>query len=80
MFAAKVAAFKQQELSICGNNRQNSFLLGVIQVGPSRLQSHLQPREEKEILLLANNLKKNSRLACQIKISEKLENLVFKIA
>tara|TARA_B100000029_G_scaffold395274_1_gene393036 strand:- start:705 stop:1010 length:306 start_codon:yes stop_codon:yes gene_type:complete len=39
-----------------------------------------QSKEEKEILLLANNLKKNSRLACQIKISEKLENLVFKIA
>ena len=39
-----------------------------------------QSKEEKEILLLTNNLKKNSRLACQIKITEELENLLFEIA
>ena len=39
-----------------------------------------QTKEEKEILALANNLKRNSRLACQIKITEKLEGLIFSVA
>tara|TARA_B100001013_G_C24266977_1_gene307259 strand:- start:88 stop:393 length:306 start_codon:yes stop_codon:yes gene_type:complete len=33
--------------------------------------------EEREMLLLANNLKKNSRLACQIKIKNNLNGLIF---
>ncbi len=36
--------------------------------------------EEKEILSLTNKLKKNSRLACQIKITNKLKGLTFTIA
>ena len=36
--------------------------------------------EEKEILLLSNNIKKNSRLACQIKVTERLNGLIFSIA
>ena len=36
--------------------------------------------EESEILSLANNLKKNSRLACQIEVTKKLEGLIFCIA
>tara|TARA_B100000029_G_C16836768_1_gene690147 strand:+ start:218 stop:523 length:306 start_codon:yes stop_codon:yes gene_type:complete len=39
-----------------------------------------QTIEEKEILALTKNLKKNSRLACQIKISSKLKGLIFSIA
>ena len=39
-----------------------------------------QSIEEKEILSLASNLKKNSRLACQIKITNNLEGLIFSIA
>lgn len=39
-----------------------------------------QSNEEKEILSLTNNLKKNSRLACQIKITNKLKGLIFTIA
>ena len=37
-------------------------------------------KEEKEILSLSHNLKKNSRLACQIKITDKLKGLIFTIA
>ena len=36
--------------------------------------------EEKEILSLAENLKINSRLACQIKITQRLNGLIFCIA
>ena len=39
-----------------------------------------QTHEEKEILALTKNLKKNSRLACQIKITNKLKGLIFSIA
>ena len=39
-----------------------------------------QSNEEKEILTLTNNLKKNSRLACQIKVTHKLKGLIFSIA
>ena len=39
-----------------------------------------QTNEEKEILALTNNLKKNSRLACQIKVTHKLKGLIFSIA
>ena len=39
-----------------------------------------QTYEEKEILALTKNLKKNSRLACQIKITNKLKGLIFSIA
>ena len=39
-----------------------------------------QSDEEKEILLLSNNIKKNSRLACQIKVTERLYRLIFSIA
>ena len=39
-----------------------------------------QSDEEKEILLLSNNIKKNSRLACQIKVTERLNGLIFSIA
>ena len=39
-----------------------------------------QSNEEKEILTLTNNLKKNSRLACQIKVTHKLNGLIFSIA
>ena len=39
-----------------------------------------QTHEEKEILALTNNLKKNSRLACQIKVTHKLKGLIFSIA
>ena len=39
-----------------------------------------QSIKEKEILLLADNLKKKSRLACQIKITNNLEGLIFSIA
>ena len=39
-----------------------------------------QSNEEKEILALTKNLKKNSRLACQIKITNKLKGLIFSIA
>ena len=39
-----------------------------------------QTHEEKEILALTKNLKKTSRLACQIKITGKLEGLIFSIA
>ena len=39
-----------------------------------------QTNEEKEILALTNNLKKNSRLACQIKVTPKLKGLIFSIA
>ena len=39
-----------------------------------------QTDEEKEILALTKNLKKNSRLACQIKITKKLKGLLFSIA
>ena len=39
-----------------------------------------QTNEEKEILALTKNLKKNSRLACQIKITNKLKGLIFSIA
>ena len=39
-----------------------------------------QSIEEKEILSLADNVKKNSRLACQIKITNNLEGLVFSVA
>ena len=39
-----------------------------------------QTIEEKEILALTKNLKKTSRLACQIKITGKLEGLIFSIA
>ena len=39
-----------------------------------------QTKEEKEILALANNLKRNSRLACQIKITKKLKGLIFSVA
>ena len=39
-----------------------------------------QTHEEKEILALTKNLKKNSRLACQIKITNKLNGLIFSIA
>ena len=34
-------------------------------------------KEEKEILALSKNLKNNSRLACQIKIIDKLNGLIF---
>jgi len=39
-----------------------------------------QTDEEKEILALTKNLKKNSRLACQIKITNKLKGLIFSVA
>ena len=39
-----------------------------------------QTNEEKEILALTANLKKNSRLACQIKITNKLKGLIFSVA
>ena len=39
-----------------------------------------QTHEEKEILALIKNLKKNSRLACQIKITNKLKGLKFSVA
>ena len=39
-----------------------------------------QTHEEKEILALTKNLKKNSRLACQIKITNKLKGLIFSVA
>ena len=39
-----------------------------------------QTNEEKEILALTSNLKKNSRLACQIKITNKLKGLIFSVA
>ena len=39
-----------------------------------------QSNEEKEILSLTNNLKKNSRLACQIKITNELKGLIFSVA
>ena len=39
-----------------------------------------QSDEEKEILALTKNLKKNSRLACQIKITNKLKGLIFSVA
>ena len=39
-----------------------------------------QSLEEKEILSLAENLKKNSRLACQIRITNKLNGLIFSIS
>ena len=39
-----------------------------------------QSLEEKEILALAENLKKNSRLACQIEITSNLDGLIFCIA
>ena len=39
-----------------------------------------QTNEEKEILALTTNLKKNSRLACQIKITNKLKGLIFSVA
>ena len=49
------------------------------------LSSHLKKlkkksKDEEEILALAENLKKNSRLACQIKITNQLNGLVFSIA
>ena len=49
------------------------------------LSNHLKKlkkktKEEKEILALTENLKKNSRLACQIKITDKLNGLIFSIA
>ena len=49
------------------------------------LSNHLkklkkQTKEEIEILALTSNLKKNSRLACQIKITNKLSGLIFSIA
>ncbi len=36
--------------------------------------------EEKEILSLSGNLKLNSRLACQIKITQEFNGLIFCIA
>ena len=39
-----------------------------------------QTDEEKEILALTKNLKKISRLACQIKITNKLKGLIFSVA
>tara|TARA_Y100000590_G_scaffold416361_1_gene515033 strand:- start:1680 stop:1985 length:306 start_codon:yes stop_codon:yes gene_type:complete len=49
------------------------------------LSSHLkklkkQSKEEKEILELTENLKRNSRLACQIRITEELNGLEFSVA
>ena len=47
------------------------------------ISNHLitkKKKEEKEILSLSHNLKKNSRLACQIKITDKLKGLIFSIA
>ena len=47
------------------------------------ISNHLitkKKKEEKEILSLSHNLKKNSRLACQIKITDKLKGLIFTIA
>ena len=49
------------------------------------LSNHLnklkkKTKEEKEILALSKNLKKNSRLACQIKITDKLNGLIFSVA
>ena len=49
------------------------------------LSNHLKKlkkktKEEKEILALTENLKKNSRLACQIKITDKLNGLIFSVA
>ena len=46
------------------------------------LSNHLnklkkKTKEEKEILALSKNLKKNLRLACQIKIIDKLNGLIF---
>ena len=46
------------------------------------LSNHLnklkkKTKEEKEILALSKNLKNNSRLACQIKIIDKLNGLIF---
>ena len=43
-------------------------------------QISVELNEEKEILALTKNLKKNSRLACQIKITNKLKGLIFSIA
>ena len=39
-----------------------------------------QSLEEKELLALAENLKKNSRLSCQIEITNYLDGLIFCIA
>ncbi len=39
-----------------------------------------QSNEEKEILALSSNLKENSRLACQIKITNELKGLIFSVA
>ena len=39
-----------------------------------------QTNEEKEILALTKKIKKNSRLACQIKITNKLNGLIFSVA
>ena len=39
-----------------------------------------QSLEEKELLALAENLKKNSRLSCQIEITNNLNGLIFSIA
>ena len=36
--------------------------------------------DEKELLALTENLKKNSRLACQIRMTDKLNGLIFSIA
>ncbi len=49
------------------------------------LSNHLsklkkKTQEEKEILALTENLKKNSRLACQIRITNKLNGLIFSIS
>ena len=48
------------------------------------LSNHLEKLkktiEEKEILALTENLKKNSRLACQIKIVDNLNGLIFSVA
>ncbi len=47
------------------------------------ISNHLiskKKKEENEILSISNNLKKNSRLACQIKITDKLKGLTFTIA
>ena len=46
------------------------------------LSNHLnklkkKTKEEKEILALSKSLKNNSRLACQIKITDKLNGLIF---
>jgi ferredoxin len=44
----------------------------------SKLKKKTQ--EEKEILALTENLKKNSRLACQIERTSNLDGLIFCIA